>query len=251
MERGQWDTAESLMAQAVKACPVDANAQRYYADVLWQRGAREQALTHAKEALQLSGGDPAVAVRVGEMQLAMGNTDEAMKLASQAIDIDPRLASAWGLRGRVEQMAGKLDASLADYLRALQYAPADRDLLAETADIYRRLNRPQRALATLASLRETYQNGDEPAQLLQLEAQTLLALNRPEDAVVSYIAAIQRSPQSPDLLAQLAELQWQTGQMADAQRNVQQALAISPNHAGSLAVYRQKKREFDAWHAST
>src|SRR5262245_41212865 len=48
-QRGRWDQAESLFAQAVITCPRDERARCGYAQSLWHRGAREQAVTHMEE----------------------------------------------------------------------------------------------------------------------------------------------------------------------------------------------------------
>ncbi len=239
IERGQWSTAESLLAQAIKSCPVDANAQRHYAETLWQRGAQQEAMLHAEQALRLSGDDPHIAVRVGEMNLTMGRLNEALALANTAIDADPTLPSAWALRGRVEQIDGLPDAALADFHRALQYAPNDRRLLLETAELYRVLNRPQRALATLATLRETYPSGEEPARLIMLEGMAMAAQGRHADAIEAYTVATAREPASAELLSQLAQAQLAIGRTTDAVRAVQQALAIEPAHPAGRAIWQQ------------
>src|SRR5262245_54627057 len=38
MERGDLHSAETLLGEAVKACPADIDARRQYAEALWQRG---------------------------------------------------------------------------------------------------------------------------------------------------------------------------------------------------------------------
>ena len=77
LERGEWNRAESLLSQAIKSYPDDPNAQRYYAEVLWQRGLQEDALRHAEDAQRLAGDDAGIAARLGEMQLTMGHLDDA------------------------------------------------------------------------------------------------------------------------------------------------------------------------------
>ncbi len=55
----------------------------------------------------------------------------------------------WALRGRLDESSGEYEQALADFDRSLEFDHDDRQLLLETAELYRRLNRPQRALATL------------------------------------------------------------------------------------------------------
>ena len=62
-------------------------------------------------------------------------------MPTQALNLDPKLPAAWVVRGTVQagRPASRAQA-LADYLRALGYAPRDRAILREIADLYRQLN---------------------------------------------------------------------------------------------------------------
>ena len=82
----------------------------------------------------------------------MDQVNEAAGLLDKAIDTNPTDPAVWALRGRQRAKAGELPESLADYQRALGYRADDRETLLEVAEIYRRLNQPQRALATLPAL---------------------------------------------------------------------------------------------------
>jgi tetratricopeptide (TPR) repeat protein len=239
LEQGDRTAAEALFAQAIDTNPEDASARRYYADVLWRRGAYEEALSQAEEARRLAADDPGIAVQLGEMHLAMGRVDDAYQLANAALDANPQTAGAWALRGRATARKGDLDRALADLLRALEYLPGERQLLFEAAELYRAMGRPGRALATLGALRETYAEGDEPARVPYLEGLALAALGRHADAVDAYRLAMERQTPTANLLARLAEAQFQLGQMEQAAHSVEQALALDSNHAVATAVWRQ------------
>jgi tetratricopeptide (TPR) repeat protein len=236
MDRADWPAAEAYFAEAIRAHPDDAAARRYYADVLWRRGAQQQALLQAEEGLRLAGDDPASAVQVGEMNLTMGRIDEAGRLANAALDAQPSYSAAWALRARVALREGRSDDALADLHRALEHLPGDRRLLLEVAEIHRSLGRPQRALAALATLRDTYPDGEVPADTLYLSGLALAALGRTADAVDAYLAAADRGADSANLMASLAEARLQMGDMDAAWRAAQQALEVEPAHAAALAV---------------
>jgi tetratricopeptide (TPR) repeat protein len=102
---------------------------------------------------------------------------------------------------------GKAEESLADFHRALALAPDDRDILLETADVYRRLDRPQRALATLAILGETYGPNQTPAAVLEMEGMAQEALGRKADAIDSYRQAIARGGAAAETTTRLAALE--------------------------------------------
>jgi tetratricopeptide (TPR) repeat protein len=233
LERGQQMEAELLLAKAVKTCPTDPEAHRYYAEALWLRDARAEAVGQLAEACRLTPEEPSLRVRLAEMYLAMGKVDLARHNAEQAISLNPRLASAWAIRGRVMRASGDLRQALADEHRALGYAPGDQQILLEIADLYRQLRQPERALETLLAITETYARGEEPQQVLCLLGATYTALQRYDDAAASLAAAATRDRPTADILYQLAEAQWLSGRPGDAGASLSQALALDPRHQPS------------------
>jgi len=201
--------AEGLLEQAVKNCPTDVDARRHYADVLWQRGERMAAVTQIAEALRLSPGDTSLCVDGGRMYMELGLLDDADRLAREAVRVAPRSDKSWKLHGQVALARGRPEEALADFHRGLAIAPDDRELILDTAEVYRRLGRPKRALATLAILGESYPPNQTPPQVLALEGMAQEALDRPTDAIESYRAAVARGLQSPDIATRLAKLEQQ------------------------------------------
>ena len=101
MEQGRWDQAEIALAQAIEECPTNIEARRQYAETLWHRGSTQQAVVQLEEALKLDNNQAALHVRVGEVYLTMNDVNTARNHAQQALQINPELAGAWALRGRV------------------------------------------------------------------------------------------------------------------------------------------------------
>jgi tetratricopeptide (TPR) repeat protein len=233
MEHGDLASAQTLLSQAVKACPTDIEAHRQYAEALWNGGQRELAMQQMQKALKLAPNDPQLALRWGEMNFALGNIDDARRMADQALDLTPNDPRAWALRGRLAGSTGQYDQALADFDRSLEFCHDDRQLLLETAELYRRLNRPQRALSTLTSLCETYGPNEEPQDVLYLKGLALEALNRYDDAADAFAVALDHGPPTSELYYRLGESQLAAGRQAEADRSLAQALSIDPNHAPS------------------
>jgi tetratricopeptide (TPR) repeat protein len=214
-DRNDLVRAEGLLERAVKSCPLDVDARRHYADVLWKRGERMEAVGQIAEALELSPEDVGLALDGGRMYMELGLLEDADRLARDAVRMAPRSADAWRLRGQVAMARGQAEQALADYHRALAIAPADREALRDTAEAYRRLGRPQRALATLAILGEQYGPNQTPADVLVLEGLSQEALGRTSDAVDSYRRAVAKGNAPPEAGKRLAALE-QGARLPDA-----------------------------------
>ena len=233
---GRLAGAEDLLNQAVQVSPLDPDARRRYAETLWHRGAAQQAIAQLEEAARLAAEDPQIAVRTGEMYLATGQMTRARKAADRALDLDPKLAAAWALRGRTSEATGTLKAALADYQRSLGYQPDNRQVLLAVAEIYRHLNEPERALASLHSLVDSYPPAEEPQQLLYLEGLALVALGRYDDAVARYNLAGERGGPTAEILYRLAEAEFLAGRGVHAHIAAKQALVLDPNHVAAKAL---------------
>ena len=233
MECGQQQQAESLLAKAVKVCPSDPEARRNYAETLWMHGSQNEAIAQMEEVARTGCEDAAFWTRLAEMYLAAGRADAAGQSVQQALDLDPKLASAWAVRGRVMRASGQPRQALADYLRALGYAPEDRKILMEVAELYRQLDQPDRALQTLQVLADSYAPGEEPQQVLYLAGLAYTALGRSGDAVESLSAALMRDKPTPEILCRLGEAELAAGHPDEAFAAAQQALVLDPKHQAS------------------
>jgi tetratricopeptide (TPR) repeat protein len=233
LDRGQPEKAEALLAKAVKACPVDPEARRHYAESLWRRGGRKEAIAQMEEACRLVSDDAALWTRIAQMRLADGQVELARQDADRAIDLDSKSAAAWAVRGGVMRVYGRPQQALADYLRAMNYAPKDREILWAIAELYRQQHQPERALLTLQSVADTYSPGEEPSHVFHAIGQTYVALGRFDEAVESLTTAATRGKPTPDLLCQLGEAQLLAGHLDAAGVAASQSLAIAPRHQAS------------------
>jgi len=207
LDRGDRDRAQSLLAQAVSRCPVDVDARRHYADVLWKQGRRTEAVGQVSEALKLSPDDAGLCIMGGWMYLELGLLADTERLAADAVRLAPRSAEAWHLRGRLATARGEFTAAVDDFHRGLATAPGHPELLTDTAEAYLRLDKPRRALATLAILAENAGPGHMPTPAIMMEAAALEALGRRDEAMAGYREAVARGDAPATAAERLAALQ--------------------------------------------
>lgn len=229
-EQGRSSDAEKIFANAVKACPTDERARHCYAESLWNRGARNEAVQQLEHAVKLSSGDPQRIVQLGEWYLEQGNTQDAQRCAEAAIARSPRLSSAWALCGKVHCQRGEWEGALADYHRSLSYEKQQPEIQKAVAEVYRRQNRPHRALATLEALCEQYPPGEVPAEIYGLQGLALNALGRQERSIEQFLLATQGESPDPEWLCELADAYQVSGDPASAQATLERALVMYPDY---------------------
>ncbi|MCA9119876.1 MAG: tetratricopeptide repeat protein [Planctomycetaceae bacterium] len=233
LEQGELEDAEAWFANAIETNPVDERAHVQYAELLWRRDLREDAIRHLEQSVKLSGGDPNLVVRLGEMYLAQGNAPRAWQQAERAIQSNRQLPCAWALRGDVRRYEGKLDEALAEYHRSLSFEGYCPHVQLALASIYREQNRPRRALSTLNALAEHYPPDEMPQDILLEQGLALKALGRHENAAALLAQATQRGEPTTELLFHLAEAQLLAGDTTNARLALVAALAQEPTHGPS------------------
>jgi tetratricopeptide (TPR) repeat protein len=228
-QEGDWSAAEDRFRSAIKYCPEDHTARVHYAECLWRRGASEEAIDELSKAIELSDGNDVDSIsRMGEMAQQMGDTDAANKLVVHALGVNPTNAKAWKLKASLLRAAGRDEASLACYHRALSYSPDDKDIQAATAEIYFANDRPDRAVAVLDRVLLDFEPGERRGEVLHMRGLALAQLKRTREAIESLELARDSSTMpSGELLADLGDLQLQSGQLAEARQTIDDAFRIA------------------------
>ena len=232
-DRGDGAEAELLLSKAVASCPIDVDARRHYGEALWQRGAWHEAVTQIEHAIGINRRDPLLHVRAGEMYLALGQGPRAADKADDVLRIDPSHAAGWALRARVNVADGRLNEALADFHRALGYAPDEPRLLLELAELYIRTNEPQRALSTLQPLVDTYAPDEVPRRVRYAQGLVFASLERFDEAADRHREAARRGPPDAEILFRLAEAEMSANRPQAAHWAARDALAVEPRHEPS------------------
>ena len=208
-EREEYDKASEKFIQAIKNNENDLNSRRYYAEILWREGKQNDAFRCLTDAASREGTEEeksAIAESLAEKYLEIDQPTAALHYAEKVIDLAPRQHEGWELRAMISQKIGKNDDARADYHRALQLAPNDRDLLRNLALFESEQGDDRAALAVWEELGRFYTDRGEPADVLLGKAEACRSLGRIEDAEDYCEAALKQDPKNSVLSRLLAEI---------------------------------------------
>ncbi|MDR1478440.1 MAG: tetratricopeptide repeat protein [Planctomycetaceae bacterium] len=221
LERGDNQTAEKYLSEALRLNRRDVELRRSYAESLWQQDKKNEAIAQLQYT-QKHGGQNNVALNISlaEKLLVSDDIDGAYAQADEAVRLAPQDARGWALRGKATliKVQKELDAqsknpsptielanherpnqpphtnpppnkiseqiikSRNDYYRAISIDPQNRNILADLAKIQLLAGQPEHSLVTLQNLQDQYPPDSLPPELLYHKAQAYTALGKHEDA---------------------------------------------------------------------
>lgn len=252
LQQENYGEAETLFVEALKHSSADERAHWGMAEVLWSQGSQGQAIEHMSQAADLSGQNPDLLVRLGEMHLANQSLDEALAQAELALSIHRQHAEAWALKGQVLREQERFEEAMDCYQRALIYNPADSSVRVAVADIHYALGQPQRALATLDRLADKQPTEAVSARAWMLRGQALADLGESGEAKDCLRqAALCALEEDFELLLELAQIQYETGDLAEARICLGRALRDHPNDPNALILQNVLDRSFSEFSKQT
>ena len=191
---------------------------------------------NSKKPAALAAEDPALAVRTGELYLALGQINYANRMADEALRSGSQIRARLGSAGRVAggfrpdaAGAGRLSTLAGLCARQIARSPFwwPKPIVSS--------NEPERALWRCNDLADSYSPGRRTAAGAVPGGPGTDGAGRNDDAVQSLSKAASRERPTPEILCQLAEAELLSGRFAEAQATLQQALALDPDHAGQPA----------------
>ena len=263
MEQGRWNEAEKKMERAVKLNPKETDIRRHYAEVLWQQGKHRESLYQLEEGTKISkkegNENGTLSLSIAEKLLSLGQIDKASRFAQRAIDLVPSEYKGWVLLGKIELnlgenqlLQGKEEQSQKHYQKAASHyyralallmpeTEETMEILSELALLQSKMKQPQRALAILQNIERHYRPNPQPIGVIRSKAETLLEMGRTDEAMNTYRAAIEMTPDNLDLYVQLTDLQLHYGRLNDARDTMGQILYRDPNHPELARLAEQMK----------
>ncbi len=197
------------------------------------------------KAVQTSGGNPDLVVRLGQMYLEQQQLDRAIEQADAALNQQRKHAGAWACAA---MPCGNSDAykkhSIATN-RSLLFRSDAPAVQVAMAEIYRQLGRPQRALATLDHLAEHHTPEELPPRAWMLRGMALADLGEDAESKRCFQLARQYAGEAnTGLLLELASIQYNAGDLAEARICLGRVLKSEPENPAALDLQSQLDQSF-------
>jgi tetratricopeptide (TPR) repeat protein len=253
--------SEHLLAES----PDDADSHALAALTAAKEGRIAEARAEYRKALDLAGGDHGEALLgLAAVELAAGNAEASRAAARRAVELDPDEVDAWVSLAEAERARNQRGAAEAAYRKALDRSHTNgRALLglgrvmlesgraAEAAEVLKQVKGPEALLARPALAAALARSGHlddaigvyraqlalEPRSAqLWLDLATLLdGASRSAEARIALRSATSADPAHVPSLSALAELDLRLGRAADARKEFEDLLDVTPGDAAARA----------------
>lgn len=243
LQQRKYEDAESLFVEALRRSPNDERAQWGYAEVLWQREQRDSAVEHMAQAAALSGSNPDLLVRLGQMHLERNDFTKAKEFADAALRSRRSDPTAWALKADVHRCVGQTEEAISCYQRAMVYRPDWPEVQVTVADLYRSTQRPQRALATLDRMADKRSETQVPPRAYLVRSQALADMGEREAAIMCLRSAAGRlAPDQSELLYEFAAQQFSLGDLVEARLCLGRVLQREPGNSTAQQLQSELDR---------
>jgi TolB-like protein/DNA-binding winged helix-turn-helix (wHTH) protein/Tfp pilus assembly protein PilF len=149
-----------------------------------------------QRAVELEPGNPEAVGAAASSAAALGRFDEALRLNSRAVDLDPLSAGSWESRGETEFFMGRLDQASADCKKALELSPDVWSGPIMLGRIYVLQGRSQEALLEIERVRDE-------SQRASLYAIAYYALGRKQESDASLSDLVTKYQQNTYRIAEV------------------------------------------------
>lgn len=228
-QTGRLNQAKRLFSKATQQDPNDFRSRANLARTLHQSGDRQLAIFEMQQAVEMSNGDPKMIIELGQMYLDAGQWIPARRQVELALDANHKSPEAWVLKGKTAKSKGDYPQALADFQRALGFAPDMTEVQLEIVDTYQRMGQPLRALSTVEQVLSRHPIGGQPEHAILAKSDALVALNQLSSAIALLQTTSERENASAAVFARLAQAQMMSGNMPQARLAIDRGKQSFPN----------------------
>lgn len=162
-----------------------------------------------------------------------GEPDAALDAANKAISFNPNSVDALRVRGRIYRQSGRLKEAIADYSRALQLDPSDKELYFKLALVQQDANDHAASVQNYKKYLRWKPNSSAAYNNLGV---SYASLEMNDDAIAMYRKAIELDPTESLAMSNLSRAYLRSGNVRDCLAYAQRAVACSPLKSSSHAM---------------
>jgi tetratricopeptide (TPR) repeat protein len=236
---------EQAYAQYEKALaigPRDAEIEFTAGTVANMAGMVQRAQEHYAAAQTADMTDPRYPLYLGQIQLKLGQTDEARVSLLRAVHLDPDQPVAWGTLAQIALQANRVGLALRHVAKARKLEPDVLTWRLIEARALKREGKVEPALTLLLALDEQQRYRPD---VLRVIGECYGLMRRPADAAANYVKASDANPTDKDLAFDAAVWQDRAGDKAAALKLAQRAARLGHEDAGKLVARLKAKPDDD------
>lgn len=174
-----WTGAERSFRRAIELSPGYSTAHQWYSVFLLTVGRVEEGIAEARRARELDPLSPVINLHLAFSLAYADRLDDAETSIQRALELEPRYANAYYLRGWLQLRRGEADAALATFRTAIDLASVPREYYGGLAAAAMAANQPAEAQRIVDDLRATATSAEQSGQPLFW---ALVAVGRLDDA---------------------------------------------------------------------
>jgi lipopolysaccharide biosynthesis regulator YciM len=248
--RGDSQSAEHLLTEAVERNPSDCETRLELSEMLLAHGSSEAAIVHLQKLVEQNPDDPRSYVGLAEGMFMQRNLPEADRLVAKALELDPRQTRGLLLRGKIEQTRGSDQRALDAYYEVLAGEPDHIEATMLVARLHLRHGDGRLAAPLLRSVVES----PEQEAPLRGHANWLLGRcyaqdGRWSDAARALAGGVSSRKGTTEDWLELADACWRGGEPQQAHAAVEQALRRAPTNPQAMALLAALDNEARAAHS--
>ncbi|MFO0879262.1 MAG: tetratricopeptide repeat protein [Gemmataceae bacterium] len=223
---GQTDRALADLTEALRLAPQSTAALLERAAVHLRCNQLDEALTDLTTLLSLNS-EPRAFFERGRLHARRGDFARAIEDYTEAIRLDPLMASTFANRGQAHLRRGSHDQALADFSEAIRLEPEDADLWLARAALHHQLGQHAAALADYDAVLKL-----DPAEIQAALARAQLLSQQGEfdRALADLDVVIRLVPDQPEALCQRGDIHARRGQAQKAQADFDAVLQLAPDY---------------------
>ncbi len=246
-QAGDVAAAERCYKEILVAEPRQFDALHSLGVLEAQRGRYEEALHLVAQALKIEPQSIPAKISYGNVLKSLNRHLQALAICNEILEVEPDSALALYNRGNVLLELDRFDEALNDYDRVMALMPDNAPALYNRGCVLQKLKRHAEALACFDRVLELMPGNFET---IYNRGAALLKLRRYEDALVCYGLALTIAPDDVEVLTNRGVSLYELKRWDDALASFDKALSITPGYADAWSnrgnVLLDLKRPQDA-----